>query len=359
MALLNLAVLITVLIAYGMISSYMINSEIENNKFSYKSEKIKTDDQIKMHLQEVIDNFAMKHIFLLPIVIIISGLLGSILGKALIKPVDKITTIVDEINSTNLSGRLPECNSGDEIEHLTNTFNHMLDRLEESFNQVRRFTSDASHELKTPLTILRGELELALHNELPTEKYQIVLASALDEVIRLTNVVQTLLELSRADSGQIPMAFQKENLSKLLNDITEDAEILAEVKNISVQSSIEQDIFIEFDIARLHQAVLNLVDNAIKYTPEDGFITIELKRFNQSVIISIRDTGIGIPNDHFERIFDRFYRLDKVVTSNIPGSGLGLSIVNWIVNAHNGKIWVQSKLDVGTSFMIELPYQQA
>jgi heavy metal sensor kinase len=251
--------------------------------------------------------------------------------------------------------RLPEVPTKDEVGHLTKTFNRMIERLESSFIQIRQFTSDASHELRTPLTILQGELELALHSEKTTEEYEVVLLSALEEVGRLTNVVETLLNLSRADSGQIKMNFASVNLSKMVQDIAEDASILSEIKGVDVKCDIEANLYIEADQPRLHQAVLNIVDNAIKYTPEGGKISIELKNGGSFANIIVSDTGMGIPAEQLPRIFDRFYRVDKARASTIQGSGLGLSIVKWIVDAHNGKINVQSKLHEGTTFTLNMP----
>jgi signal transduction histidine kinase len=231
----------------------------------------------------------------------------------------------------------------------------MIERLEESFNQIRRFTSDASHELKTPLTILRGEIEIALQTQKKPEQYQIILASALEEAERLSNVVETLLELSRADAGQVKMTFQEQNIAKLIMDISEDAEILAEQKNIWVEKRIPQTVTATFDSARLHQAILNIVDNAIKYTNENGKISIELTEDEKYAILKVSDTGIGIPKNQLPYIFDRFYRVDKARSQETRGTGLGLSIVKWIIDVHKGKIDIKSQLHYGTSFTIKIP----
>jgi signal transduction histidine kinase len=205
------------------------------------------------------------------------------------------------------------------------------------------------------LTILRGELELALRSDKNIEQYQDILLSALEEVVRLTNVVETLLELSKAEAGQIKMNFEKTNLSRLILDIAEDAEILAESKDIKVKKNIQDDIYVYIDSARIHQAALNIVDNAVKYTPQGGEIKIELTNNLNYAHLTVSDTGVGIPEDELKHIFDRFYRVDKSRSGTTHGAGLGLSIVKWIVDAHNGQIEVESILNEGSTFIIKLP----
>ncbi|MDQ1266696.1 MAG: Histidine kinase [Bacteroidota bacterium] len=293
--------------------------------------------------------------FSIPFILLVSSLGGMTLSKLSLKSIDNITRIADEITAKNLSKRLDEPNTNDEVGRLTRTLNNMIKRLESSFNQIKQFTSDASHELKTPLTILRGELEVAILSPKTADEYEETLTSALEEVARLSNVVEALLELSRADSGQLRMNFQIGNLSKLLIDIVEDVEMLAEIKNLSVESHIEPNISLSFDSARMHQAILNLVDNAIKYTPEDGSIKISLTKDINFIRLKVTDSGMGIPEDIIPFIFDRFYRVDKARSGNIQGTGLGLAIAKWIIDAHEGRIAVESKPNIETSFTILLP----
>lgn len=306
---------------------------------------------IQSNLNEL---FAIQ-ILAFPLVLILSIIGGLVLSRLAMRTVDQITLAADEISEKNLSLRIPEVNTKDEIGHLVRTFNIMISRLEKSFAQIKRFTSDASHELKTPLTILRGELELALRSDKSREQYQDILVSALEEVVRLTNVVETLLELSKAEAGQIKMNFEKTNLSRLIKDISEDAEILAESKNIKVHTYIQEEIWAFVDAGRIHQAALNIVDNAVKYTPQNGEIKIDLTNNHNYVSLTVSDTGVGIPDDELKHIFDRFYRVDKARSGSSHGAGLGLSIVKWIVEAHNGIIEVKSDVDSGSTFIIKLP----
>ena len=289
-----------------------------------------------------------------PFILLISIVGGLLLSKLSLRAIDEITKRADDISATNLSLRIPEVNSKDEVGHLTRTLNQMIERLENSFNQIKKFTSDVSHELRTPLTILQGELEIALRNKKTPEEYEMVLVSALEEVARLTNVVETLLDLSRAESGQVKMNMTVGDLSKLVAGIVEDAEILAEAKGVSLKSNIDDNVRLPFDGARMHQAILNVIDNAIKYTPKGGSIYIELAKKAKTAEIIIRDTGIGIEKGELKHIFDRMYRVDKARSKNISGIGLGLSIVKWIIDGHKGKIEVDSIVNKGTTFKIIL-----
>jgi len=352
-------------------SLFNASSDIEIKKAGVFSDIILNGEKVRL-LVKVTDNaiisvgyvlsdieLTMNKLFVIqmiafPFILLISIIGGLILSKISLRSIDEITKRADDISATNLSLRIPEVKSNDEVGHLTRTLNQMIERLENSFNQIKKFTSDVSHELRTPLTILQGELEIALRKQKSPEEYEIVLVSALEEVARLTNVVETLLDLSRAESGQIKMNMTVGNLSKLVQSIVEDAEILAETKNIRIKYNIDENVLLPFDGARMHQAVLNIIDNAIKYTPRNGSIYIELAKKAKTAEIIIRDTGIGIEKEELEHIFDRMYRIDKARSKNISGIGLGLSIVKWIIEGHKGKIIVDSIVNKGTTFRIIL-----
>lgn len=289
----------------------------------------------------------------LPVVFIVILISGILFINYALNPIDKITEAANKITIDNIHERLPGLRAKDELSRLTETLNAMLDRLEVSFNEVKRFTSDASHELKTPLTILRGELELALNRDEDRQDYIMTIASSLDEVIRLQNVVESLLELSRADLGRAQINPSRKSLSRLVADIAEDAAILAEEKQLSVYAKIEPDVNFLFDSVRMHQAIINLTDNAIKYNRKGGSINIGMWTVDENVYIRISDTGLGIPENMVEHIFDRFFRVEASRTEQ--GAGLGLSIVKWIVDAHNGKISVSSTPGKGTEFEIRIP----
>lgn len=237
------------------------------------------------------------------------------------------------------------------IDELTSLIKH----YDEKIRKQKKFTEDVTHELRTPLTIMRGELEMALVSSKSDKDYIMTLASTLDEVLRLSKILDVLLDLTRSESGKIRLEKHKKDLSAFIKDIAADAEILAGEKSINVHASIEKGISAVFDSVRLHQAILNLIDNAIKYTGENGDLYIKLSQNSDNAIIEITDTGIGIPEDKIEKVFERFFRVKEDNTNNIKGVGLGLSIVNMIIKEHNGTINIRSKHGHGTTFVMELP----
>lgn len=303
-------------------------------------------------IRETLNNLFSYLLIAFPIVVIFSTIGGWFLAKVSLQPVDDITRSAQEITAHNLSRRLPMPLANDEIARLTATLNQMIERLEASFIQIRQFTADASHELRTPLAILMGELEVALRSPKTAEQYRNIMVSAQEEVSRLSQVVRNLLELSKAESGQVKIDKEKLNISSLLSDICEDIELLAEDKNQKLETIIEPNIMILGDGVRLHQAFLNIVENAVKYTPARGSILVRLLRESGFAVLRVSDTGIGIPQEDLPHIFDRFYRVDKARSQDVQGNGLGLAIVKWIIEAHHGTIAVESIAGKGTIFTV-------
>lgn len=291
----------------------------------------------------------------MPVAFIVSVLAGWFLARRSLRPVDEITKSARRITARNLGQRLPVPASNDEIARLTDTLNDMIARLETSFDRIRQFTSDASHELKTPLAILMGELEVALRRPLTEAEVQETLRSCLEEVERLTKVVQGLLELSRADTGQLVIEFRPVRFSTLVENIADDVIILADQRHITVIASVEPNIAVDGDAVRLHQALLNVMENAVKYTADGGRVEVTAHADGEAAVVEIRDTGVGIAAHHLPNIFDRFYRVDQARSQRVTGTGLGLAITKWIIDAHNGSIVVASQTDVGTTVTIRLP----
>ena len=294
-------------------------------------------------------------IYSIPVLIVVSVLAGWFLARRALKPVDVIARKAKRITAERLSDRLPVLQTNDEIARLTAILNDMIARLERSFEQVRQFTSDASHELKTPLAILMGELEVALRKDIDDDEIRATLDSCLEEVERLTAVVQGLLDLSRAETGQLELHKERLDLSAFVRDICEDVEILAEPKQITVTTRVDNGVEIMGDRVRLHQAFLNVIENAIKYTPAGGSVHVRLDARGTSADLVVADTGVGIPADQLPRIYDRFYRVDKARSQDVQGTGLGLAIVKWVVESHDGAINVSSEAGKGTTFMLSFP----
>jgi heavy metal sensor kinase len=291
-------------------------------------------------------------LYALPAALVVSGILGWFIARRSLKPVDDIARSARSITASNLQLRLPRSQNNDEIGRLIDTLNEMIARLEQSFAQVRQFTSDASHELKTPLAILMGELDVALKRPMSVAEYQATLTSCLEEVERLTSVVQGLLELSRAETGQVTIERKPVRLSRLVADVCDDVMLMAEAKHVGLTTDIAPDVSVVGDAVRLHQAILNVVENAVKYTPDGGSVRVELLAIDNQARLLISDTGIGIAAEDLPHIYDRFYRVDKARSKDIQGTGLGLSIVKWIIDAHQAKIDVVSSEGSGTTFKI-------
>jgi heavy metal sensor kinase len=306
-------------------------------------------------LTTALDNLFWIFLVLIPIALAVSVVGGMYLASKALKPVDEVTTTARRITAENLDKTIPPRKVNDEIGRLVSTFNDMIGRLNSSFAQVRQFSADASHELRTPLTVMRGEIELALRNPKLPGEYRQVLESALEEIVRMSSIIENLLTLAKADQGTAEVNLSEVNLNTLAQELFEDGELLADGKHIRMTLAKNDAVTIVGDKVRLRQLFLNLIDNAIKYTPEGGAVTLSVERENGAVYFRVKDTGIGIPAEDLHRVFDRFYRVDKARSREVGGAGLGLSIAKWIAELHRGKISVHSEVHKGSVFTVELP----
>jgi heavy metal sensor kinase len=306
-------------------------------------------------LLQALENLYSIFLILIPIALVVSVIGGLYLANTSLRPVDDVTRSARRITAENLDQTIPPRSVDDEIGRLITTFNEMIRRLHDSFAQVKQFSGDASHELRTPLTIMRGEIELALRSPKAPEEYRHVLVSSLEEILRLTSIIDNLLLLARADQGTYDVHFSEVDLVALARELYEDSEVLAEPTRIAVSLKADEPVTIVGDRVRLRQLFLNLIDNAIKYTPEGGSVTISVERRDGTALFAVQDTGIGIPQDELSRVFDRFYRVDKARSREMGGAGLGLSIARWIAELHRGSIGVQSTLGQGSRFTVTLP----
>jgi heavy metal sensor kinase len=312
-------------------------------------------DDVQAHLRQWV-------VFLvvgLPIVALVAIGGGSFLVKRALLPVDRIAASAERISSQNLNERLPVAQTADELERLSVALNHMVDRLDQAFQYSRRFVADASHELRTPLTVLRGELESFVQEpQLPAE-WRERLGSALEEVERLATIVEGLFAISRLDAGEAQAEWVRFDLAQLAASTADQMYLLAEDKRIELTCAATQGVWVTGDRARLKQVVVNLLDNAIKYTTEGGAVTVSVSAIDSKAVLEVADNGVGIPPEALPRIFDRFFRVDKARSRELGGAGLGLSIVKSICAAHHGRVEANSAPGQGSRFRVELPLASA
>jgi heavy metal sensor kinase len=295
----------------------------------------------------------------IPLALVLWSFGGLLLANQALSPVDRITCAAEQIAQGDLTERVPMPAHAkmDEIGRLAATFNHMISRLQAAFERQKQFTSDASHELRTPLAVMRGDMEIALRRERSPEEYQRVLSSNLEEIVRLTRLIEDLLMLARADSGRLELRCEPVDLNKLCRQMADYITPLAQQRDQTLTYEPAQGtIIINADLQRIKQLLLNLLDNAIKYTPPGGSVTLGLKAENDQAVITVSDNGRGISAEDLPHIFERFFRRSgKTSDRSAAGFGLGLSIVKWIVDSHGGQIETNSQQGQGTTFTVKLP----
>jgi heavy metal sensor kinase len=293
----------------------------------------------------------------LPVAVSVAVAGGFVLVRRALKPVDNLSQKAAVITQHNLSERLPVVRTGDELERLSLSLNLMISRLEDAINSSKQFVADASHELRTPLAVLRGELEnLAQDSQLKSQTRE-TLGSALEEVDRLAKIVEGLLALSRLDTGEVKSEWVRFDLAELVATTADQMNLLAEDKHIAVVCDCAERVMVEGDQARLKQVVVNLLDNAIKYTPDGGRIRLKTARDEGSAVLDVVDDGIGIPPEALPHVFKRFFRVDgsRSREHGAGGAGLGLSIVKSICDAHGARVEVSSTPGQGSQFRVRQP----
>jgi len=327
----------------------------------FVNEKLVAIVQVGSSLEDMDEVFhSLVYIFIFGILasVVVAGGVGWFLAKKALKPVSAITEAARRIEAENLYERIEIKVPQDEIGRLASTMNEMIGRLEKSFKQIRQFTGDASHELKTPLTIMKGEIEIALRSKGDAAYLKEVLSSNLEEIDRMSYIVRNLLDLAKMDVEKGATAHETVDLGKVVADRCEQLKRLALDSGVRLDMIENKGLFVKGDHVRISQLVFNLIDNAIKYTPAGGRVEVLLKKEGGMAVFKVRDTGIGISADDLPYIFDRFYRVDKA-RKNVGGAGLGLSICKEIAEAHGGTLSVESVIGRGSVFTVSLPIAAA
>lgn len=290
----------------------------------------------------------------LPLVILVIGIVGVFLAGVSFDPVSRMIVAINRITSKNLRTHIDVPATGDEIERLATTFNAMLDRVNDDFLARQRFIQDISHEIKTPLTIMRGSMEVALKKARDQQRYEKILQDSLEQIARMTRIVETLLVLARFDNHEVALQIGRFDLHETARRVMEDIRVLADEKHIVMDCRAAIPVEIEADEAQIKNLLLNLLDNAVKYTPVGGAVSLSIGSHGAMACLEIKDTGIGIADKDIPHVFERFYRADGPGIRE-KGFGLGLSLVKSIVVAHHGRISIACPSQGGTVLSIQLP----
>jgi heavy metal sensor kinase len=304
--------------------------------------------------QAILDRYLHTLFVLIPLGVGLAALGGAVIARVALRPVDLMARTARRITAEDLSQRVERQETGDEMDRLAETLNGMLARLDEAFTQTRRFAADAAHELRTPLAVLRGGIEVALRADRPPEEYRRVLASSLEEVERLIRLAEDLLLLSRAIAGPEEARAQVD-LEPLLLEVFDAGARLGQAAGVTVRIDTATPAVVRGEATALRRALLNLVENAIKYTPPGGKVELGLVTGDGLGVFMVADTGIGIEPADTDRIFEPFVRLDAARARDTGGAGLGLAIARSIVVAHGGTLTVESRPGSGSRFVVRLP----
>ena len=330
---------------------------IAQQSVSFGDQRFRIDAAVPTEpFDQALDNFRLIEKQVLPLLVILASLLGYWLSGRALAPVSRIIEAAEKIGVRDLASRLPVPKAQDELRRLTETVNAMLSRIELAVQRIQQFTADASHDLRTPLSLIRTNAELALRRPRTENEYRETLERILGASEETTQLIDALLTLARADLGAAQLEPRCFDVTPVLHKSAHKAAFLALEKGLAFSESLsEQSLCLRADVAAIERLLLALLDNAVKYTPSGGHVQFRSRREGESICIEIEDTGMGISEQDLPRIFDRFFRADQARSGEVPGSGLGLSIARWVVDSHEGAMEVSSRLGQGSLFRVRLP----
>ena len=305
---------------------------------------------------QALDHFRLIEKEILPLLVCVAALLGYWLSGRSLAPVNRIIQTAERIGVESLSRRLDVPRARDELRRLTEAINAMLDRIERSFRRITQFTADASHDLRTPVAIVRTSAEISLRRPRTAAEYRETLQQILHTSIETSELLENLLTLARADAGAAGMEMHPLELGSHVRKAQERAKVLSSDKDLELVLRVPgTPVWVRADAVAIDRLLLILVDNAVKYTPAGGRCEIELSRGEEHAQITVRDTGLGIPESDLSSIFERFTRADRARSRDVPGAGLGLAIARWITDMHGGTIAAESRVGAGSAFQVRLP----
>jgi heavy metal sensor kinase len=307
------------------------------------------------NMQQTKKRFLLIMAGLLPITLLLSGGGGWLLAGRALRPIDSMTRTANRISAEHLSQRLAVSGSEDELDRLAGTINDMLDRIDGTLQEMRRFSADASHELQTPLTILKGEIEVALLKQRNPSEYEKVLHSCLEEIDRINKLVEGLLLLARADGGALKLDLQPVDTAQLCRKLCALMTPLARQHEVELRHTTLDSVVVDGDELQLQRMLMNLIDNGIKYSAAGGQVSLSVAKSDTYAVIRVKDSGPGFSAGEAEKIFDRFHRAPQARQQHSRGSGLGLSIARSIALAHRGDIKAESVPGSGSTFTVSLP----
>jgi heavy metal sensor kinase len=330
----------------------ILQSSLEVNKRLYHIQVATRMEEF----YEALGRFLQHLTIFAPLALLIASAVGYWISRRALAPVDHITLAAQQLSAHNLSARLAVPGSGDELQRLTETLNQMLERIEENLERITRFSADASHELRTPITVMRTRVELALRRPRTAAENNQTLEQLHTELIQTSELLDNLMLLARADSDAEQLRLVPADIDQVLTDVLAQVSPIAEEKRVALHAALPQyPVWVAGDRQLLQRLFLILVDNAVKYTPSSGQVSIALGAEDGMITVSVTDTGIGISGEDLPHIFDRFYRADKARSREMGGAGLGLSIGQWIAEAHGGSVHVDSTFGKGSTFKVVLP----